>query len=103
MELEQYVKQYLPTALNTIIQSQRVHELQNLSIYEKAIIFAYTDATTKQHQVLNTELWESEGKEISDFGRFLDKILTKLDAYKGLVFRGAHNSYCDIERYKKGV
>jgi hypothetical protein len=53
MELEEYVKQHLPTALNSIIQSERVHELSNLSIYEKAIIFAYTDALGKHHQALN--------------------------------------------------
>lgn len=49
MALEEYVKQNLPTALNAIIQSDRVRELPNLSIYEKAIIFAYTDARSNQH------------------------------------------------------
>ena len=101
MELEQYVKQYLPIALNSIIQSERVNELSNLTIYEKAIIFAYTDASINQHQVLNEQLWASRGKDISDFGLYLDATLAKLVAYKDLVFRGANDSYCDVERYKK--
>lgn len=36
MELEEYVKQHLPSALNSIIESKRVHELPNLSIYENS-------------------------------------------------------------------
>ena len=39
-ELEDYVKQNLPTALKRVIESERLDELPNLSIYEKAVIFA---------------------------------------------------------------
>ena len=49
MELEEYVKQNLANALNCIIQSERVHELPNLTIYEKAIIFAYTVARSNHY------------------------------------------------------
>lgn len=101
MELEEYVKQYLPTALNSIIQSHRVHELPYLTIYEKAIIFAYTDARGRHHQVLNERLWASEGTDISDFGYFLEAILDKLEPYRDMVFRGVQESYCDVERYIK--
>ena len=72
MELEQFVKENLPVALNSIINSQRVNELPNLTIYEKAIIFAYTDASINQHQALNERLWASEGADVSDFGYYLD-------------------------------
>ena len=70
MELEEYVKLNLPDALSRIIESDRMHELPNLSIYEKAIIFAYTDARSNQHQILNERLWASRGMEISEFGLF---------------------------------
>lgn len=100
-ELEEYVKQYLPIALKSIIETSKINELPNLTIYEKAIIFAYTDATINQHQKLNEQLWASEGEEMSDFGYYLERTLSKLDAYKGLVFRGARSTYCDVERYKK--
>ena len=101
MNLEQFVKQNLPTALNSIINSERVNELPNLTIYEKAIIFAYTDASINQHKALNERLWASEGADVSDFGYYLDATLAKLDAYKDMVFRGADASYCDVERYRK--
>ena len=101
MDLEQYVKQHLTRALNSIIESDRVNELPNLTIYEKAIIFAYTDATINQHQALNEQLWVSQGKDVSDFGHHLEATLAKLDVYKGLVFRGASDTYCDVRRYEK--
>jgi NAD:arginine ADP-ribosyltransferase len=101
MELEEYVKQYLPSALESILQSNRVHELPNLSVYEKAIIFAYTDARSKQHQILNERLWASKGTDMTEFGHFLYAVLDKLDAYRDMVFRGVQESYCDVERYIK--
>jgi hypothetical protein len=79
MELEEYVKKYLPTALESILQSQRVHELPNLSIYEKAIIFAYTDGRSNQHQIVNQRLWETKGIDVNEFGLFLDAVLDKLE------------------------
>ncbi len=102
MELEEYVKQNLPNALNSIIQSERVNELPNLTIYEKAIIFAYTDARSNQHQTLNERLWASRGTEISDFGLFLEAILDKLEPFnKLMVFRGTQEAYCDVKKYIK--
>ena len=100
-ELEDYVKQNLPTALKSVIESERLVELHNLSIYEKAVIFAYTDARNQQHQLLNELLWRSKGSENTDFGRFLESSLDKLENYTGMVFRGVQESNCDIERYIK--
>jgi hypothetical protein len=102
MELEEYVKKYLPTALESILQSQRVHELPNLSIYEKAIIFAYTDGRSNQHQIVNQRLWETKGIDVNEFGLFLDAVLDKLEPFnKLMLYRGADESYCDVERYIK--
>lgn len=100
MELEAYVKQYLPTALNSIIQSYRAHELPNLTIYEKAIIFAYTDIQSNQHQALNELLLASHGTKISEFGLFLEASLDKLEPFNNLmVFRGAQEAYYDVKKY----
>jgi hypothetical protein len=101
MELEEYVKLHLTKALNSIIQSERANELPNLSIYEKAIIFAYTDTQNIQHQALNERLWASKGTEITDFGVFFEATLNKLDSYNGMVFRGVQSAYFDVERYIK--
>jgi NAD:arginine ADP-ribosyltransferase len=101
MELEEYVKTYLPSALESILQSHRVHELPNLSIYEKAIIFAYTDSRSNQHQILNQRLWETKGLDVNEFGLFLETILDKLEPYRDMVFRGVQESHCDVARYIK--
>lgn len=47
MKLEEYVKQNLSNVLKSIIETERVSKLQNLSVYEKAIIFTYTDTSSK--------------------------------------------------------
>ncbi len=101
MGLEEYVKQHLSSALTTIVQSDRVHALPNLTIYEKAIIFAYTDARSQQHQILNEKLWASQGNDVSEFGRYLEASLEKLEPYRDMVFRGVPEYNCDIERYLK--
>ena len=103
MELENYVKQHLESTLLKIIETESILEVPHLSIYEKAIIFAYTDAKNQQHQRLNAQLRESQGTEISDFGHYLEASLEKLTPYKGLVYRGVEESYCDIERYVKAM
>ena len=101
MDLEQYVEQHLPMALNRIIESDRVNELPNLTIYEKAIIFAYTDVHGSHHQILNERLRASKGTDVSDFGHLLEATLAKLDDYEDLVFRGVDRAYCDVQRYIK--
>ena len=99
MDLAQYVKQHLSRALNSIIESDRVNELPNLTIYEKALIFAYTNVHGSHHQILNERLRASKGTDVSDFGHFLEATLAKLDDYEDLVFRGVDRAYCDVQKY----
>lgn len=103
MGLEEYAKEHLQTALKRINESERIDELLNLSIYEKAIIFAYTDTRNNLHKDVNKKLWESNGSEIDIFGNYLEESLDKLENYKGQVFRGVQDSVCDIERYKSAL
>jgi hypothetical protein len=101
MGLEYYVKTHFPDSLQRIITSKRADELLELTVYEKAIIFAYTDTVNNQHQALNQTLWASEGAEISDFGLHFENCLDKLESVMGVFYRGAKESYCDINRYIK--
>jgi NAD:arginine ADP-ribosyltransferase len=103
MLLEQYVIENHSDALQKILESERNNLLPELSEFEKAIIFAYTDISKNQHQPLNEMLWESQGNEISDFGIFLDFSLSKLSSFKGLVYRGVKVGNCDISRYVKAI
>ena len=98
MEAKYYVKTHLSDSLQKIVSSQRMDELLELSVYEKAVIFAYTDT---QHEALNKMLWESQGTDISDFGLCLEACLEKLESVVGVFYQGARESYCDINRYVK--
>jgi hypothetical protein len=99
MGVEYYVKTHFPDSLEKILNSKRADELLELTVYEKAIIFAYTDTVNNQHQALNEMLWASHGTDISDFGLHLEACLEKLDSVIGVFYRGAKEGYCDINRY----
>ena len=100
MELEYYVRTHFSDILQKVLKSKRVDDVLELTIYEKSIIFAYTDTVNKHHQLLNEALWASQGANISDFGLFLESCLVKLSSCKGLFYRGVKEEYCDINRYK---
>jgi len=99
IDLEQYVNVNFPDVLLKIRRSKSVDVLPELTIYEKTIIFAYTDTSNNQHQALNDLLWLSKGTEISEFGLHLENCLAKLESFSGLVFRGVKEEYCDVELY----
>lgn len=101
MSLEYYVKTHFSDSLQRVITSKRADELLELTVYEKAIIFAYTDTFNNQHQVLNETLWASKGTDISDFGLYFENCLDKLESIIGVYYRGAKESYCDVNRYIK--
>ena len=101
MDIEYYVRTHLSDSLQKIINSRRADELLELTVYEKAVIFAYTDTANNQHLSLNKTLWDSQGVEISDFGLCLEACLEKLEPYKGVFYRGVRAEYCDVNRYIK--
>ena len=49
MELEYYVRTHFSAILQKIVTTKRIDELLELTVYEKAIIFAYTDTVNNQN------------------------------------------------------
>jgi hypothetical protein len=97
MTIEEYAKKYLSREIQLIESSEeRVNALPELTVYEKAIIFKYSE---DGYEDLNEKLRLSEGKDISAFGILLDECLSKLSNYQGIVFRGVGFPKYKIDEY----
>jgi len=83
--IEKYVKEYLTTELNEFRRSPFLNNYPELSIFEKTIIYKYTE---DGFRTLNTALRENKGKYLSKYGHFLKYVLEKLPDYQGIVYRG---------------
>ena len=98
MTTEDYAKEHLFREIKEIENSNRLNVLTELSVYEKAIIYKYSE---DGYEDLNEKLRLSEGKDISTFGLFLDECLEKLPDYQGRVYRGVDLNKHDLNRYLK--
>lgn len=97
MTTEEYAKEYLFREIQLIESSEeRLNALPELTVYEKAIIFKYSD---DGYEALNEKLRISEGKDISTFGKPLDECLNKLRDYEDVVYRGQSLANTELERY----
>ena len=98
MTTEKYAKKHLSREIQLIESSdERMNALPALTVYEKAIIFKYSE---DGYLDLNETLRLSEGKDISNFGILLDKCLNKLPDYQGIVFRGVEMTYNELDKYR---
>lgn len=93
---EKYSKKYLNNEINEIERSERNSEILSLTIYEKAIIFKYSN---DGFEYLNESLRKTNGENDSEFGKLLNSALAKLDNYSRLVFRGANLTKSEINKY----
>jgi hypothetical protein len=97
MTLEEYATEYLYREIKLIeFSEERMNALPELTVYEKAIIFKYSE---DGYEDLNEKLRLSKGKDISDFGILLDECLSKLPDYQGIVYRGADFPKYKIDQY----
>lgn len=98
MTIEEYAKEYLFREIYLIESTEeRLNTLPELTVYEKAIVFKYSD---DGYEDLNEKLRLSEGKDISDFGILLDECLKKLPDYQDVVYRGVTLTDIELERYR---
>lgn len=95
-ELEKYSNKNLKSEISEIQTSNRNSELNQLTIYEKAIIYKYSN---DGFESLNEILRKSKGKKINALGNYLNFSLNKLPNFDGLVYRGAHLSKTELNRY----
>lgn len=94
MTAEEYAKEFLPFEVKEIIGTYRLKEYPELSIYEKAIIFKYSD---DGYESLNEKLRES--KDIPELGILLNECLDKLPNYYGYVYRGCELTKSELDLY----
>lgn len=95
--IEKYSKDYLASEILEVTNSNRNNDFPELSLYEKSIIYKYTNDGFED---INESLRSSEGKIFNDFGTFLNRSLNKLPNFDGLVYRAAQLTEAEIERYR---
>jgi len=94
--IEKYSNENLTPEMLEIKNSNRNNHFPDLTLHEKAIIYKYTNDGFEQ---INELLRNSNGKKINNFGHFLNITLNKLPNFDGLVYRAAHLSKLELERY----
>jgi hypothetical protein len=96
-KVEKYAKTYLPREIREIENSGRNSETHELTIFEKAVIYKYSN---DGFEALNEQLRESKGKIYTEFGKLLDAVLSKLPDYEGLVYRGGQLTSRELAAYQ---
>lgn len=99
MKLKEYVEIKYPDALNAIRHSESAKDVIELTDYEKAIIYAYSD----EGYAVNAELRNLQGQQMPEFARYLNKALSKLPSKKGVVYRGIWRIDSILEKYRLAV
>jgi hypothetical protein len=95
--LETYAKANLSDEISIIENTNRKNEYPQLTTYEKAVIYKYSDDGYKK---VNEYLRKSKGKTFNDFANHLNNALTKLPNFEGLVYRKVYLTNDEITRYK---
>ena len=93
---EKYAVAKLSQEISEIQSSSRNSEIPNLSLYDKAIIYKYSN---DGYEVVNEILRKSKGKKIYEFTKLLNIALTKLPDFEGLVYRRATLTKIELKRY----
>lgn len=96
MTVEEYATTYLENEIRIIENSYRKNVLTQLNVFEKAIIYKYTEDGFDD---LNELLRISKGKNITHFGTLLAECLDKLPDFIGTVFRSENLAKNEWEEY----
>ncbi|MDZ7934078.1 MAG: ADP-ribosyltransferase [Emticicia sp.] len=96
MTVEEYAKTYLENDIRTIENSYRKDVLTELTIFEKAIIYKYTEDGFDD---LNEKLRISKGENITLFGTLLSGCLGKLPDFDEIAYRGVNLSSIEFQLY----
>lgn len=93
--VEEYVKKNLLQELS-VIEKSTIHIDVNLTVYEKAIIYKYSDEGFRE---TNKSLRISDGSNFDDFGILLYSSISKLPDFKGIVYRKVYLSNNELDIY----
>jgi hypothetical protein len=97
---EKYVKKYLNDELAKVTSSQIALVENGLDIYEKTLIFHYTESG---YLSINRSLRQSRGKRGTKASSLLESALDKLPDWHGLAYRNVHLTDKDIGRYRESL
>lgn len=100
LKIENYGKKYLDEGIREILSSRRNDEIPELSVFEKAIIYKYSN---DGYENINEHLRINKGRKNTEFGKLLDLALSKLSDYEGLVYRGVNLNKNELSRYKEAL
>ena len=98
--IEKYSKQNLLREIRAIKNSDRNTEVPELTIYEKSIVYKYSE---DGYETVNEILRDSKGKENTEFGKLLNIVLDKLPSFDGLVYRSANLTTLELQRYSEAL
>ena len=96
MTVEEYATTYLENEIRIIENSYRKNVLTQLNVFEKAIIYKYTEDGFDD---LNESLRISKSEKINLFGKLLAECLDKLPDFIGTVFRSENLAKNEWEEY----
>ena len=96
MTVEEYANKYLKNEVKIIGNSDREIILPELNIFEKAIIYKYSE---DGYQDLNERLRISNGANMPIFGKLLSECLDKLPNFSDNIYRGVDLTTDEYSRY----
>jgi ADP-ribosyltransferase exoenzyme len=99
MELNEYIELHHPDALNAIRNNRFASEITELTDYEKAIIYAYSD----EGYAINADLRKYRELVVPEFAIHLNAALTKLPSTKAVVHRGIWRIDSVLETYRNAL
>ncbi len=97
--LQKYAETYLEKEIEIVKSSSRNGELTSLTVFEKALVYKYSD---DGYLYLNEDLRKSKGAELSEFGIFLSEAISKLPDFTGLTYRKVYLTSKELSFYKTG-
>ena len=93
---EKYSKRFLQNEIRQILGSQRNNEFPELNLYQKAIIYKYSN---DGYETLNEYLRAVKDKKNTEFGDLLNSALSRLPNYEGLVYRSVNLTKDELVKY----
>ena len=100
MTVEEYATTYLKNEIRIIENSHRKDVLTELTVFEKAIIYKYTE---DGYDDLNEKLRASKGKNITPFGTLLIECLNKLPNFDEIAYRGVNLTLAEFQKYNDAL
>lgn len=97
---EKYAKTHLSKELAEIQRSERNEQTPGLTIYEKAVIYKYSN---DGYEALNENLRRNKGRNENKFGKILASTLSKLPNFDGLVYRSATLTKAERRTYEEAL